>query len=138
MITSDLLYLMCNNIASGEIPSKIIPLLSASTLIALPKHGSDVRLIAIREVFRQLTAKAICQQKSLDFAAYFSPLQHGIATPGGAELLTHHIQVLLEINSDWSILKTDIKNAFNSVSRQCVLHQIAKDFPDIYPHVKKF
>ena len=53
MITSDLLYLVCNNIASGEIPSKIIPLLSASTLIALPKHGSDV----IGEVFRRLTAK---------------------------------------------------------------------------------
>ena len=100
VITSDLLYLVCNNIASGEIPSKIIPLLSASTLIALLKHGSDVRRIA---------AKAICQQKSLDFAAYFTPLQHGIATPGGVELLTHHIQVLLEINSDWSILKTDVK-----------------------------
>ena len=68
VITSDLLYLVCNNIASGEIPSKIIPLLSAATLIALPKHGSDVRPIAIGKVFRWLTAKAICQQKSLDFA----------------------------------------------------------------------
>ncbi|XP_062499650.1 uncharacterized protein LOC134176971 [Corticium candelabrum] len=121
----------------GDVPPNVVPLLSASKLIAIPKHGNDVRPIAVGEVFRRLTAKTICQQKSPEFASYFSPIQHGIATPGGAELLTHHIQILLEQNPDWSILKTDVRNAFNSVSRERLLQQIAKDFPDIYPHVKQ-
>ena len=52
-------------------------------------------------------------------------------------MLTHHIQILLEKNPDWSILKTDVRNAFNSVSRECLLQQIAHQFADIYPHVKQ-
>ena len=110
--------------------------IGASRLIALPKSGSDVRPIAVGEVFRRLTAKVICHQKSSEFSS-FCPFQHGTATPGGAELLTHHIQFLLESNPSWSVLKTDVKNAFNSVSRQSILQQIAQDFPDIYPHVKE-
>ena len=105
-------------------------------LIALAKSGSNVRPIALK-FFRRLTAKVICHQKSSEFSSFFCPLQHGIATPGGAELLRNHIQFLLESNPSWSVLKTDI-NAFNSVSRQSVLHQIAQDFPDIYPHIKQF
>ena len=82
-------------------------------------------------------AKTICQQKSTDFSTHFSPVQHGIATPGGAELLSHHIQVLLERNPDWSVLKTDVRNAFNSVARKCLLQRVAEDFPDVYPHVRQ-
>ena len=74
-------------IAFGD--SKIILILSASKLIA--KTGFDVRPIAIGEVFRRHKAKTFCQQKSSDFSSFLSPLQHGIATPEGGELLTHHI-----------------------------------------------
>lgn len=138
LLTSNLLFTVCSLIASGDVPCSILPLLSSSRLIALPKSGSDVRPVAIGEVFCRLTAKVICHQKSSEFCSYFSPVQHGIATPGGAELLTHHIQYLLERNPSWSVLKTDVKNAFNSVSRQNVLQEIAHEFPDVYPHVKQF
>ena len=73
-ITFDSLLSVCNTIASGDVPHTIIPLLSASKLIALPKTGSGVRPIAIGEVFRRLTAKTICQQKSFDFSSFFFPL----------------------------------------------------------------
>ena len=135
--SADLLYMMCNHIALGKVPSKIIPLLAGSRLIALPKSNGDVRPIAIGEVFRRVTARTICKQKSAVFSAHFSPVQYGIATPEGAELLTHHIQVLLESNPDWSILKTDVRNAFNSVARKHLLRQIEEDLPDIYPHVRQ-
>ena len=98
LLTSDSLFTVCNLIASGDVPCKLLPMLGASRLIALPKRGSDVRPIAVGEVFRRLTAKVICHQKPSEFSSFFCPLQHGIATPGGAELLTHHIQFLLESN----------------------------------------
>ena len=65
--SADLLYVMCNHIALGKVPSKIIPLLSGSRRIALPKSNGDVRPIAIGEVFRRVTARTICKQQSAVF-----------------------------------------------------------------------
>ena len=126
---------LCNFVATGSIPDDIVKLLSASRLIALPKANGDVRPIAVGECLRRLTAKVICQQKKESFTIFFSPLQHGVAVDGGSELLIHHISLLLESHPDWVLLKTDIKNAFNSVERAHLLPEVAKVFPDIYHHV---
>ena len=53
----------------------------------------------------------------------------------GSERLVHHIQLLLESNPGWVILKSDVKNAFNSISRSHMLKEVRKSFPDIYHHV---
>lgn len=65
--------------------------------------------------------------------AYFSPLQHGVATPGEPELIYDHIhiQVLIEQHPTWSILKTYVSNAFNSI----VIHEVAAQFPELLNHV---
>ena len=136
-LTCELLYLVCSLIAGGKVPNSVLPLLTASRLIALPKANDDVRPIAIGEVIRRATAKAICSQMNSSFASYFKPIQHGIATPGGAELLVHHLSFLMENNPGLSVLCTDVKNAFNSVSRDSILSQVMKVFPEIYHHVRQ-
>ena len=135
--TADLLHSVCSSIASGSIPESTLNLLTASRLIAIPKPNGDVRPIAIGEALRRLTAKSICAQKKDSFAQFFSPLQHGVATKGGAELLVHQVQLLLEENKDWIVLKSDVRNAFNSVSRSHFLIEVARAFPDIFGHVNK-
>ena len=65
----------------------------------------------------------------------FSPLQHGVSTEGGTDLLLHHIQLLLETNSDWIVLKTGAKNAFNSVHCSHLLQHVMKSFPILTNHV---
>ena len=42
--------------------------------------------------------------------------------------------LLLDGNSDLSLLKTDISNAFNCISRQHLLDEVAEKFPQIYRH----
>ena len=74
IVTCDLLYQTCSLITEGKIPDSVVPLLSASRLIALPKANSDVRPIAIGEVLRRITAKAICLQKNASFSCHFAPL----------------------------------------------------------------
>ena len=37
-------------------------------------------------------------------------------------------------HEDWILLKTDVKNSFNSVSRSHLLNQVLTTFPDIYNH----
>ena len=71
----------------------------------------------------------------MSFNSHFQPIQHGVAVKGGTELLIHHVSLLLESNPDWVLLKTDIKNAFNSLERTSLMPQIAKSFPDVYQHV---
>ena len=97
----------------------------------------DVRPIAIGETLRRLTAKIICLQLKSDLATHFAPLQHGVATPGRSEMLVQHIQMLLESNSELGILKTNISNAFNSVSRQQFLDEVIIHFPQIHAHVQQ-
>ena len=133
--TAGKFFTACNLIARRSIPHGIVELLSASRLVALSKPSGDVRPIPVGECIRRLTAKTLCLQKKESFSSFLSPLQHGVAVEGGPELIVHHISLLLESNPDWVILKTNLKNAFNSVSRSHLLPEVAKAFPDIYQHV---
>ena len=136
-LTSDLLFEVCCLIAKGQIPPSMVPLITSSRLIALPKGNGDVRPIAIGETLRRLSAKAICLQLRSSFSSYFSPQQHGVATRGGSEMLVHHVQRLLEENPEFGVLKTDISNAFNCVSRKHLLQEVAAHFSELYGHVKQ-
>ena len=100
--TAGKFFAVCSLIANGNIPDGVAKLLSASRLIALPKSNGDVTL-AVGECVRRLTAKVLCLQKKESFAAFFSPLQHGVAVEGGSELLIHHLNMHLESHPDWFI-----------------------------------
>ena len=130
--TAEGLFSVCDLIAQGKIPPAIHEVISSSRLIASPKENGDVRPITIGECLRRLTAKVICIQKKESFNSHFQPIQHGVAVKGGTELLIHHVSLLLESNPDWVLLKTDIKNAFNSLERASLMPQVAKSFPDVY------
>ena len=84
------------------------------------------------ETWRRVTSRAICFQKGKEFADYFTTLQHGVSVEKGAKLLVLQVQFLMEKHEDWILLKTDVKNAFNSVSRSHLLKQVLTTFPDIY------
>ena len=135
-VSAEHLHFAFSCIANGSVPVSIARLLSSARLIALPKASGDVRPIAIGEVFRRVTAKCICAQTKSEFSNFFSPLQHGASTVGGTHLLLHHIQLLLEANSDWIVLKTDAKNAFNSIHRfHHLLQQVMESFSILTNHV---
>ena len=61
-MTNECLYTISCSIAEGKVSINVASLLSASRLIALPKQNGDIRPIAIGDVFRHVTARAICLQ----------------------------------------------------------------------------
>ena len=134
---SSFLHRACAAIAQGTLPTATAKLLSSSTLIALRKSTNTVRPIAIGEVLRRLTAKAISLQKKKDFSEFFSSIQHGVSTKCGTELLANHVQLLLESHTEWIMLKTDVANAFNSLDRRQMLAKVAASFPDLFDHVNQ-
>ena len=93
VITNDLLYLMSSLIAEGKVPSSVLPLLTAARLIALPKSNADIRPIAIAWRGDTKSHSKSCLQMSTTFSSYFHPIQHGLATPGGAELLVQQWRI---------------------------------------------
>ena len=58
-----------------------------------------------------------------------------MSTKCGTELIAHHISLTLESNPNWIVLKSNVKNAFNSISRDQIMEQVSLTFPDLYNHV---
>ena len=88
-------------------------------LVALEKNKPncppDIRPIAVGEAIRRLAGKCLClitKEKAHDFLA---PLQIGVACPAGAEKIIHGLRGC--VDEHFAILKIDLHNAFNRVSR---------------------
>ena len=99
ILTCDLLFGACCHIAKGLLSANIAPLCTALRLIALPKGNRDVRPIAIGETLRRLI-----EVRSSNLLCSLSTWGN-YRTPGGSEMLVHHIQMLLELDSELRILK---------------------------------
>ena len=106
--------------------------LAGAKLIALQKNVNDVRPLAVGDCLRRLTAKLACRQLNEKIPIYLASHQYGVATPGGAELITHLIQACLEKHPDWTVIKTDANNAFNTFDRSVFLSEVASIFRNYF------
>ena len=137
-----LLHQLVILLASGEAPTSLAPYLAGGNLVALMKikEGGewDVRPIPVGEVLRRLTGKCLCSVTKIKASQFFHPHQYGVACPGGSEKIVHRLRSCIEKywgNGDFVILKIDMHNAFNSVSRQWVLDECKEHFPELLPWV---
>ena len=111
-------------------------LFSSLRLSDLPKPNGDVKPIAIGESIRRLTARTIYLfTKKEEFTEIFCPIQHGVSTKCGRELIAHHMCLTLESNPNWIVLNSDVKDALYSFSRDQIVEQASRTFPDLYNHV---
>ena len=125
---------LCYILARGEAPTTLAPHLAGGTLHALPKPQGGVRPIAVGEVLRRLVGKLLCQHAREAARAQLAPLQVGVGVPSGAEAAVHVTRHWLHTNSgseNTVLLKLDLRNAFNSVSRQAVLREVRSRFPEL-------
>ncbi|KAL5502816.1 hypothetical protein EMCRGX_G009650 [Ephydatia muelleri] len=102
-------------------------------LIMIPP-GSFCRQNTLRAQLQRLVGKCLCQitkGKALD---YFSPHQFGVACPSGAEKIVHGLRSSMEDHQneqDFVVMKIDLRNAFNLVSRQALLDECSAHFPEL-------
>ena len=88
------------------------------------------------EVLRRLVGKCLCQLSREKAANFFQPFQHGVACPGGAEKIIHKVRQWVDnhwSDGNFALLKVDMTNAFNLVSRQVFLEECSKHFPELLP-----
>ncbi|CAI7799069.1 unnamed protein product [Closterium sp. NIES-54] len=131
------LHALVNTILGGNLPGPVATLLTASRLIALAKPGGGARPIAIGECLTRLAAKAALMVMGEAARDFFLPLQYGVAVPGGAKTVIHAARAFLDSHPNSLVLQADIKNAFNSISRQAIATALhAPELSPMLPLVK--
>ena len=101
-----------------------------------PDCPLDVRPIAVGETLRRLTGKCLCAAVKCKAAEFFQPHQFGVACPFGTEKIAHELRGCIEehwSDPEFAVLKVDLKNAFNVVSRQALLVEVKNHFPELLP-----
>jgi Reverse transcriptase (RNA-dependent DNA polymerase) len=87
-------------------------------------------------VWRRLTVKVACSQVKEASATLLAPRQLGFGVARGAEAAVHAAGCYLENMGQGKLLiKTDLRNAFNTVCRDAILEAVAKHFPQLLPYV---
>ena len=119
------------DIMSGRVPPEVMAVWASARLLALTKVNGKPRPIAVGEVFRRLAAKCAVRHCARALAARLRPTQRGVGVCGGVEHLAHAITVMLETRPDWCVLSVDIKNAFNSISRESILRETLAHLPGV-------
>ena len=102
----------------------------------------------IGDTLARLSTKCICEARSKALARYFTttkeegggtPLQLGVGMANGTELVVHTARLLLESNPAWACVSGDIRNGFNTVSREAVLRALGQgSFSDLLPVFSKY
>ena len=146
----------------NQVPAEIQPLLAGANLTALSKKvksrkhtgpkkplskmtiqdikstlSRDVRPIAVGEVLRRLVSGLAVKTAMPKAKRLFEPIQLGVGVKGGCEALVHAIRERYERPTSPSsvLIQLDLMNAFNIVSRDKILGQVAAHLPSIYPWV---
>ena len=88
---------------------------------------------------RRLTSKCACITLKSKAAAFFTPLQFGVACPGGTEKVTHRLRQTIEKHwnhNDFVVFKVDMSNAFNTIDRNLIMNQCKEHFPELLAWAK--
>ena len=89
---------------SATIPLEIVELLGAASLTPLAKPTEGIRPLAVGEVIRRVTARAVCMQAKDSFAADLAPHQFAVGLLGGCETILKCIEVRVHEDPDLVVM----------------------------------
>ena len=116
---------LVNLVLKNMIPEDIRPIFFGANLCALSKKCGGIRPIAVGSTLRRLITKVGFKPISQELGALFRPNQLGYASKGGSEAAAHAARHYLTSNRENRVfLKLDLKNAFNCINRDVILHKV--------------
>ena len=107
---------------SGQLPPWWYKVWLSLTTVALYKTPAQnsIRPIGIEPCLARSLHKMVNRVNRAALMKYFEPQQIVVSVAGGAKLV-NSVRMLSEANPNFVVVKCDIKNAFNSVSRSQVI-----------------
>ena len=106
----------------------------AARLTSFSKSGGGVRPIASGEILRRLVGKVLMMHLQPQLFATFGDTQVGIGTPEAVARVIHKIRHTLDspdFNAPLYVLQVDLRNAFNTISRQEIINQTISELPQL-------
>jgi hypothetical protein len=137
----DLFSKVLTLLALGNAPESISSFVSGARLVALEKpklHKDgfpDLRPIAVGELLRRWVGKILISLHRSQITEYFHPLQLGVGTKCGSEIIHKAVLSKMKSNPNLVLFQVDLTNAFNLCSRSFFLKQLNM-FPKIYSWTK--
>ena len=106
-------------------------------LIPLKKQKNDVGPIGIGEVLRRIISKCIMKTAREDTMKAVGNLQLCAGQQTGAEAAVHAAKEIFADKECEAVLLIDASNAFNTLNRQAMMHNISVLCPTLATYVKK-
>lgn len=125
---------LCNFILRGKVKEEICQYVYGASLCALTKKDGGIRPIAVGLSLRRLVSKLACRHINEEIGKYLYPVQLGFGTKQGCEAAVHATRtyVTMSTGTEKVLLKIDFRNAFNSIERDVMLHEVKKKTPSLY------
>jgi hypothetical protein len=96
--------------------------------------------VAVGETLRRVVGKALlATTKAKEEIATLQPLQVGVGLRNATEAVAMGVQGVVDSRQSmghWVLLKIDMANAFNTVSRRSVLHEAGGRCPTLFNYLR--
>ena len=126
--------LCCDSLS--ELDTKSIEPFVANRLIPLLKAPSGIRPIGIGEVLRRIIGKAVITEIKPDIMESAECLQLCVGQKAGCEAAAHAMSDIFAEDATDAVLFIDTSNAFNSLNRDALLHNIRYLCPQMASYVR--
>ena len=115
-------------ITTGDLPMWWYKVWSTVATVPLYKTitQNTVRPVGIMPCLERQFRKMVTRSSKAALVSYFEP-QQIVFSEAGAAKLVHSMRMLVEGNPDFVLVKCDIKNAFNSISRARILEVMERE-----------
>jgi hypothetical protein len=80
----------------------------------------DVRPLGLGECLRRAMHSVAVTEHKEALAKHFWPQQVAVGLPSGLSLLVYGVWAALELRPDWVVVKIDLKNLYNEVTRSSI------------------
>ncbi len=137
----NLFFKVCEHIFWSHVPPLILHFLSTFWLLALEKWFECICPILIDEMTYHLIDCTLAIQFKNILVEHFNLHQFSVMTHDRCEIMVHGIWMILDLDPNWVVLRMDVHNAFNLMSRSAIFQelQFSLSFLDqIFPFVRRF
>ena len=104
------------------------------------KDGWGVRPVAVGETLRRIVGKALlASSRTKQQIESLQPLQVGVGLRNATEAVAMGVQGVVDSRASmahWVILKVDMTNDFNTISRETVLHEMQARCPSLFNYLR--